>query len=151
MAKKHSDSASTHIKIAGLVSTIFWVIAFLLLFIFKEGDKNVWISDALMLTGFWPVLFVYRAGWTWFIFGILNMAIGFILEVARQLPPDIYTKAQLSNEMLLAKEHVLTMHPCMPWIIIGFLSALFGLFRIIKTVFFWSRKKLAGDSKQENS
>lgn len=149
MAKKHSGSVDSKLKIASITSSVMWIAAFLLLFIFKEGDKNVWISDALMLTGFWPVLFVYRAGWTWFLFGILNMAIGFILEVARQLPEEVYTQASLSNEMILAKEHVLTMHPCMPWIIIGFLSMLYGLFRITKTIFRWIRKGLAEKNSRE--
>ena len=101
-----------------------------------------------MLTGFWPVLFVYKAGWTWFFFGILNMSIGFILEVARQLPEDVYVKAALSPAMMQAKEHVLTMHPCLPWIIIGFLSALMGAFRIIRTIVRWclSLKKKHADS-----
>lgn len=143
---ENSDSAkkgktkSGAVKIAGIASTIMWICSFVLLVTFKAGDKNVWISDALLLTGFWPVLFVYKAGWTWFIFGILNMAIGFILEVARQLPEEVFTKAALTSEMMQTKEHVLTMHPCMPWIIIGFFSSLFGAARIIRTIFKWCMK-----------
>ncbi|HMP52910.1 MAG TPA: hypothetical protein PKD05_15260 [Candidatus Melainabacteria bacterium] len=134
VSKASKPSKSSAVKIAGIASTTMWIIAFALLFFLKEGDRYVWTSDALMLTGFWPVLFVYKAGWTWFFFGILNMSIGFILEVARQLPEDVYVNAALSPAMMQAKEHVLTMHPCLPWIIIGFLSLLMGTFRIIRTI-----------------
>ena len=112
-----------------------WVVSFALLFVLKPDNPWVWTSDTLLLAGFWPLLFAWRPGWTWLIFGVLNMVIGFLLEVAHHLPAEHFPPAALP-----LREHVLAMHPMMVWLIIGFLSAVFGLFRIARTIIVWTIK-----------
>ena len=133
---KGRKSKTQALKIAGIASTTMWILGFVLLFVLKPDDKLIWTSDALLLYGFWPLLFVYKAGWTWFIFGILNMAIGFLLEVAKYLPPEAFPP-----DVLATKDHILKYHPTMVWIINGFFSALFGAFRIVRTIVKWVMKK----------
>src|SRR5271163_2310335 len=86
---KHSDQAEKKTgkaKIAALSSTILWVVAFVLLFVIPSGSGYIWLSDFLLLVGFFPLLWVYPAGWTWLIFGILNTFIGVILFIGYYLP-----------------------------------------------------------------
>jgi len=99
------------------------------------------LSDTFLLIGFWPLLFVWRAGWTWLVFGLLNIFIGFFLELAKFLPTDMMTPA-MQQAYEQAKEHIISMHPAIVWILIGAVSALFGLFRIGKTIWrFFKRRK----------
>ena len=128
-------------KFGTILSTVLWLIGFILLFVFKPNDPLVYLSDTFLLIGFWPLLFVWRAGWTWLVFGLLNIFIGFFLELAKFLPTDMMTPA-MQQAYEQAKEHIISMHPAIVWILIGAVSALFGLFRIGKTIwrFFKSRK-----------
>ena len=135
-----SPENSKALKIAGIISTIIWIISFILLFLLKPTDKLVWTSDALLLAGFWPLLFVYKAGWTWLVFGCLNMFIGLSLEVSRHIPVDAIPQAYV-KDYLAGKDHILGMHPTMPWLFNGAVSALYGLFRIIKTITKWCLKQ----------
>lgn len=137
---EEKKSKSRALKIAGIASTVMWILGFALLFIMKPDNKLIWTSDALLLYGFWPLLFVYKAGWTWLIFGLLNMGIGFLLEVAKYLPPEAFPA-----DVLESKDHILKYHPTMVWIFNGFLSAFYGIFRMTKTIIRWvvktSKKK----------
>ena len=131
---------SKALKIAGIASTIIWVISFILLCTLKPEDDLVWTSDALLLAGFWPLLFVYKAGWTWLVFGCLNIFIGISLEVARHIPVETIPP-QYVEDYLAGKDHILGMHPTMAWLFNGVVSALYGLFRIIKTIIKWCLKR----------
>lgn len=139
MTEKGGISKRT--KLGTILSTVLWLIGFILLFVFKPNDPLVFLSDTLLLIGFWPLLFAWKAGWTWLVFGFLNIFIGFFLELAKFLPTDTMPSAmQVAYEK--AKEHIISMHPAIVWILIGAVSALFGLFRVSKTIwrFFKNRK-----------
>ncbi|SRR5579883_2807492 len=136
---------STALKIAGLLSTVLWIVGFILPFVIPPTSKYVWLSDTLLLIGFWPLLFIHPAGWTWAVFGILNMVIGFFLEFNKQIPPFLEQSNFWSNPERLAlkpqfmtvQKHIADMHPCMPWLLIGFVSTVYGAFRIVKTIVRW--------------
>lgn len=132
---------SKRTKIGTILSTVLWIIGFILLFVIKPDNPLVFLSDTFLLIGFWPILFVWRAGWTWLVFGLLNIFIGFFLELARFLPTDAMSpEMQAAYEQ--AKSHVISMHPALVWIMIGGVSVLFGLFRIGVTIWrFLNRPK----------
>ena len=131
MTEKGGISRRT--KLGTILSTVLWVIGFILLLIIKPDNPLVFLSDTFLLIGFWPLLFVWRAGWTWLVFGLLNICIGFFLELAKFLPTENMTPAmQAAYEQ--AKTHMISMHPALVWIFIGAASALFGLVRIGITI-----------------
>jgi hypothetical protein len=139
---------SRALKIAGALSMVLWIIGFVLPFILKPNSPYVWLSDTCLLCGFWPLMFVHRAGWTWLVFGVLNVLIGFGLELVRFLVPAIpetfWTpeKIQFKASMLQMNQHIADMHPFLPWILIGFASTAYGIFRITKTIVKWLIKRL---------
>ncbi len=134
--KDSKEKKSPAKKIAALAATILWVVGFSLNFVIKPGERFIWVPDALLLLGFWPLLFVYKAGWTWFGFGVCNMAIGFFLELMVHLPSDIFK----SPDQIIVRDHLIQMHSPLTWILIGAISTLYGLFRMIKTVIKWGLK-----------
>ena len=123
-------------KISAIASTVLWTLGFGLCFVLPPNSNLSWIADFLLLLGFFPLLWLYPAGWTWLIFGILNMGIGVILEIgyhipAESFPPDV-NKARL---MLQAT------HPTLVWILLGLVCTLFGIFRMVKnTILFFKRR-----------
>jgi hypothetical protein len=138
---------SKAVKIAGALSTVLWIIGFVLPFVLKPGSPYVWLSDTFLLCGFWPLLFVYRPGWTWLIFGVLNMLIGFGLELVKYLvvsiPETFWTPDKIAMKPAFEhmNQHIADMHPCMPWILIGAVSTVYGAIRIIKTIAKWFIQK----------
>lgn len=137
MTKKDGMSKST--KIGTILSTVLWIIGFILLLVIKPDNQLVFLSDAFLLIGFWPLLFVWRAGWTWLVFGLLNIFIGFFLELAKFLPTDTMSP-EMQTAYEQAKTHLISMHPSLVWILIGAVSALFGLYRIGVTVWRFLKK-----------
>lgn len=124
---------SRRTRIGTILSTVLWAVGFVLLFVIKPDNPLVFLSDTFLLIGFWPLLFAWRAGWTWLVFGLLNIFIGFFLELAKFLPTDTMTPTmQAAYEQ--AKTHVICVHPALVWILIGAASALFGLVRIGITI-----------------
>ena len=133
-AKKEKKSKAA--QIAGIASTVLWILGFVLTFTVRAGNPFVWLGDALLLIGFWPLLWVWRPGWPWIIFGLLNMAIGFLLEIAYHLPTDTFT-----NEMILVRNHLRDHHSVITWILIGAVSTIFGFVRTFKQIYGWLRNR----------
>lgn len=133
------------LRIAGALSAVLWIAGFILPFVLKSDSPYVFVSDTCLLCGFWPLLFYYRAGWTWFIFGILNMSIGFGLEIACHLVvgPEVWTpeRMQFKAGFEQLRKHVIEMHPSEPWLAIGLLSTVYGAFRMVKHAILWIIKK----------
>ncbi|MBZ0188177.1 MAG: hypothetical protein K8F91_18150 [Candidatus Obscuribacterales bacterium] len=141
--EKQAEEKSRRTRLAGIIAAVLWTTGLLVLIILPANHALIWTSDALLLLGFWPLLFVYRAGWTWLVFGILNTFIGFVLltasflsesdlkEAFAKLPPS---QADLSGIFFATREHILSAHPSWTWMIIGIISLLYGLFRIGKTL-----------------
>jgi uncharacterized membrane protein YfcA len=130
--EKKKPTKARAAKIAGLAATILWVAGFAILFIIPAKSPFIWLSDFLLLLGFWPLLWIWRPGWPWIIFGVLNMAIGFFLEIAYALPDTNFTP-----EMKIVRNHLHDMHSSLTWILVGFVSALFGVFRTNKQIWQW--------------
>jgi hypothetical protein len=148
MLKKDPDKREQktgRAKIAALSSTILWVVAFILLFVIPGGSKFIWLSDFLLLLGFFPLLWVYPAGWTWLIFGILNTFIGLMLFIGYYLPnlsSDVETmRGHFSQigyfmpsgaEVEKMRQMLQSSHPAWVWVVLGLVCTIFGAFRMIK-------------------
>lgn len=127
--------------LASILSCVLWCLGFFLAFVFPPDSPLIWLPDTLLLAGFLPLLFIWKPGWPWILFGILNIFIGFVLEVAKYLPDD-----ELPGEMPLVRAHLAEYHVPWVWFIIGFVSVVYGIFRIIKGLIIWiaSRRKRKG-------
>lgn len=132
-------------KIAGIVSTVLWLLGFLLMFILQKDSQLMWLSDALLLIGFWPLLFVWRFSWPWIIFGASNVLIGFILLVAFYLPDSSFVG---HPEMITARHHIMEYHSPWTWMVIGVISTIYGVIRMVKNIVIWyrARRKKTSDS-----
>lgn len=135
--KRTKEQKSPAKKFATILATVLWVVGFGLNFVIKPGERLIWMPDALLLIGFFPLLFVYKAGWTWFGFGVCNMVIGFFLQLLRHLPNDIFK----SQDQLVVRDHLIQMHVPLVWILIGAASTVYGVFRMVKTIVKWLLKK----------
>ncbi len=117
-------------NLSAIASMILWTLAFALCFVIPGNSKFTWIPDTLLLVGFFPVMYVYPAGWTWFFFGILNMGIGIILEIGYHLPDD-----SLPPDVATMRNVLRATHPSLVWILLGLICAVFGAIRITKSIF----------------
>lgn len=137
---------SVALKIASALSVVLWTVGFILPFILKKDNPFVWVSDTCLLTGFWPLMFYNKAGWTWLVFGILTAVAGFGLELVQFLMPNVPESFWTPQRMpyrpwfMNMHHHVTDMHPSIPWILIGGASTIYGVFRVLKTIINWSIK-----------
>ena len=145
---KKSTAKSGLAKRAGLASTVIWVIAFALIFIVPKTSPYIWVSDALLLIGFWPLLLIWRPGWPWLIFGICNIAIGFLLLISIYLDDSNFTP-----QMVAVKKHIADAHSPFTWMTIGCLSSFYGIARMVShsAAFFYRLfAKKAAKKESEN-
>jgi hypothetical protein len=125
-------------RMASILATILWVVGFALAFIIPKSSPWLWLSDGLLLFGFWPLLWTYRARWLWLIFGALNAGIGFILMVAQYIPDQYFSG---HADMLKVKAHLAEYHFPWAWILIGLISCLIGLVRIVIAFVGWIKMR----------
>lgn len=120
---------STKDKIAAVLSAVLWSLSFFLAFIISSKSHYIWVPDLLLLSGFVPLLLMWKPAWPWLVFGCLNVLIGFVLEVNNWIPA-----AQLPVNMHAVHQHLMQFHVSMVWILVGFASILYAVFRLIKGV-----------------
>lgn len=70
----------------GLIAIFFWVLSLILAFKIPPGSRYIWVPDALLLFGFYPLLIGSRARWLWLVFGVLNIIIGWHLAMSTVIP-----------------------------------------------------------------
>lgn len=152
-------------KIAGIVSAVLWILGFALAFVIPADNPLMWVPDALLLIGFFPLLFFWKPSWPWLVFGVLNVAIGFILLVGTFIPVDTLTsEMNKAREQLTAQKspyasvfsesstqqmahvhtHLVKQHSPWTWMIIGIVSTVYGIVRMIKNMIKWAAKKKTG-------
>jgi hypothetical protein len=125
-------------RVASILATILWVVGFALAFIIPKTSIWLWLSDGLLLFGFWPLLWTYRARWLWLAFGLLNMGIGFILLVSQYISDEYFAG---HADLLKMKAHLAEYHFPWAWILIGFVSSLIGLVRIAIALVAWMKAR----------
>lgn len=157
--KSKAMSAS---KIAGIVSAVLWILGFALAFVVPADSPFMWVPDALLLIGFFPLLIFWKPSWPWLVFGFLNVVIGFILLVATFLPVEtlvsemakarqqlteakspyvsVFSEAT-SEQMAHVHTHLAKQHSPWTWMIVGIISVIYGIVRLIKNTIKWAAAK----------
>jgi hypothetical protein len=128
----HKKKASKKVLIVTLVSTLMWVASLVFSFVIKPADKLVFIPDALLLLGFFPLLWLWRRDWLTFLFGLFNGLIGFFLVILQFLPDEKFTGA-----MQLMRTHLLQMHSSWTWLILGVVAMLWAAVGMSISLFGW--------------
>lgn len=152
-------------KIAGIVSAVLWILGFALAFVIPADNPLMWVPDALLLIGFFPLLFFWKPSWPWLVFGVLNVIIGFVLLVGTFIPVETLTsEMNKAREQLTAQKspyasvfsesstqqmahvhtHLVKQHSPWTWMIIGIVSTIYGIVRMIKNMIKWAAKKKTG-------
>lgn len=152
-------------KIAGIVSAALWILGFALAFLIPADNPLMWVPDALLLIGFFPLLFFWKPSWPWLVFGVLNVIIGFVLLVGTFIPVGTLTsEMNKAREQLTAQKspyasvfsesstqqmahvhtHLVKQHSPWTWMIIGIVSTIYGIVRMIKNMIRWAAKKKTG-------
>lgn len=131
-------------RIATIIACALWLLSIVLSFAIPPNSPLIWIPDSILLAGFLPLLFLKRWSWTWIIFGILNMGIGFLLltiEVMPDVPPP--PELPLPPELVVAKHHLKDYHPSWSWMIIGALCTIYGSAQALVNIgiLIWQRIK----------
>ena len=154
-AQQHKSKAG---RTAGVCATILWIAGFALIFVLPPRSTFMWTSDFLLLAGFFPLLLLARVGWPWLLFGMLNIVIGFILEVAYHIPDDVLTSSgavsviasgggmtpeQLTQQMLHVRDHLRDCHSPLTWMLVGFGSMVYGFVRTICDIIAWLHRRRA--------
>jgi hypothetical protein len=123
-------------KTAAMVSTVLWILGFALAFVVPASSPFGWVPDGMLLLGFFPLLYAWKPGWPWLVFGILNMVIGFLLLVAAYIPDDNFTR-----DMIIVRKHLAEQHSPFTWMTIGLILGIFGVFRMAKHLYEWIRAR----------
>jgi hypothetical protein len=130
-------------KISAVVSSVLWILGFGLCFVIPARSAFSWVADFLLLLGFFPLLYLYPAGWPWLIFGVSNFAIGAMLEIGYQLPASVFPPEVNQMRVMLQGTH-----PTLVWLLVGVVCAIFGIFRMVKnTIIFFRKRRKPGNGK----
>ena len=151
-------------QIASIVSTVLWILGFALAFVIPKESKLIWIPDTMLLVGFWPLLYAWRPGWPWVLFGILNVMIGICLWVMAFLPDSAFTEGlssvrlllaqqhsplaslsdtDLAHQLIMVRNHLTQQHSALAWTLIGIISTIFGIIRMVRSLVRWIGNRTA--------
>ena len=115
-------------KFLSFLTVFIWLASFALAFVIPPTNRLIWVPDALLLIGFWPLLVTHRCRWLWIVFGVLNLFIGYVLLVTRSIPDDSF---RFDAKVLATKQHLTLYHESFVWMEIGLISALLGVVMLI--------------------
>jgi hypothetical protein len=132
------DKPKKNAKFLSLLATILWVAGFAVLFLVPKTSPFLWLSDALLLIGFWPFLMLLNAWWAWLLFGILNFFIGTVLAIVRYTGDENFVGR---DDIIQMKHHLGEYHFEYVWMIIGIISTIVGFVSMIKAIVRWARKR----------
>jgi hypothetical protein len=110
---------------ATIASTALWLVSIIAAFQIKPENPLIWLPDALLLLGFFPLLILWRQGWLTFLFGLSNAFIGLFLLVLKYLESDKFT-----GQMLSMKEHLVDYHNPWSWLLVGLVAFIWGAIQI---------------------
>jgi hypothetical protein len=136
--KKIKKPAGKKLRAVTISSTVLWVLSIVLAFVIKPGDRLAFVPDALLLLGFFPLLFYWRRSWLTFLFGLFNAFIGFFLLILQFLPDEKFT-----GPMQLMRNHLLSMHFYWTWIILGLVALIYGVVGMLLSLVRWVLSKRA--------
>ncbi len=134
--KTTDNKTPTKKSLALKLSCLIWVIGIILAFVIPAHNPYIWLPDALLLFGFAPCLYQWRAHWFTLLFGLANTFIGMFLLVLEYLPDD-----KFPGQAGQMREHLISMHSAYTWMIIGVLSAVWGLVGCIVWLALWIKRR----------
>ena len=132
-------------KAAAISSTVLWILGFVLPFMLPPKSKLIWLSDTLLLIGFWPLLWLWKPGWPWVVFGVLNVIVGGLLQIAFCLDAKYFPA-----EMLGVRQHLIDQHLPLSWMLIGVISIIVGAVRMSMSLARWFRSRSSSSSKSKS-
>jgi hypothetical protein len=122
-------------RISAIISGVIWTIGFFLSFVIPVDSPYIWTPDFLLLTGFFPLMLMWRPIWPWFLFGLLNGFIGMVLETTRWIPDQYFP-----SDVVTLKHHLSAYHVGLVWILVGAGALFFGALRLIRALIARSKK-----------
>lgn len=122
-------------KIGGIASAVIWIVGIALAFVVPSTSKFIFVPDALLLLGFFPLLYLWKYSIPWLVFGALNFGIGILLLVIQLSDDSLFPK-----DLLPPKHHLAQYHPPIVWYVTGTIAFIFGAGRLIKNVYLMIRK-----------
>ena len=120
------NAKSKRKKIASIVACGLWVLSIALSFAIPPSSSFIWIPDAVLLMGFFPLLWICPFSILWMLWGVLTAFIGCFLLLLTNipdnaLPPDTHT----------IKHHLAEYHPYWSWMILGLIGTIIGVIRAL--------------------
>ncbi len=129
------------ISAASVIATLFWICGFALAFLLPKGTFAMSSADALLLLGFFPLLWKVRARWLWLVFGILNIGIGCVLLIAQFLPEEVLTA---HIDLAKLQVHLSEYHFPYVWLIVGAVAVMIGIGRLTVGGLAWIKARTQG-------
>lgn len=113
-------------KVASWTACGLWALSIILSFCIPPNSPAIWIPDAILLLGFYPLIWICPWSLVWIAWGILTTFIGWFLLLLSCLPDS-----GLPAQSLGVKHHLAEYHVCWPWLIMGALVTICGTIRLI--------------------
>ncbi len=120
-------------KRSTILAAVIWIISLILAFRIPPSSSFIWLPDALLLLGFYPLFISTKSPWLWFIFGLIDTFVGFMLLIVRSAPKEELVRLHV----LEINAHMQSYHPYYVWTIIGILSTIIGLAQLQFRLFVW--------------
>lgn len=124
-SEKSSSANRPGKKIAGILAIFLWLLSIGLSFAIPPGSELIWVPDAVLLLGFFPLLWICPYSLVWIAFGILTAFIGFFLLLLTNIPTS-----SLPAETHKVKEHLAEYHPSWSWMLLGVLGTAGGVVKL---------------------
>lgn len=122
--------------VVNIFSAVLWLASIALSCLLKPGHPLAWTADALLLLGFFPLLWLWRRDWITFLFGVFNSLIGFFLIILQYLPDDKFT-----GQLQIMRNHLLQMHSAWTWLILGVVAILWGTVGMVASLASWIARR----------
>lgn len=121
-----SETKSNRKKIAGWIACGLWAVSILLSFLIPTSSALIWVPDAVLLIGFFPLIWICPYSFVWLLFGILTTFIGSFLLLLTNIPDSA-----MPLDTHAIKHHLAEYHPCWSWMLLGLLVTIAGVIKFV--------------------
>jgi hypothetical protein len=126
-------------KKSSIIAAVIWIVSVIFAFTIPPPSKFIWLPDALLLFGFYPLFISMRSAWLMLAFGVINFFVGFGLLIMQCAPKEELIRLEhiARFNLIETSSHVIAYHPYYVWGLIGILSAIIGLGQLLFRLFIW--------------